>query len=149
MVTQITSPLDRTGRLTINARLPRTVRGRHSPLHPREGTRHAKPARHRPDSAVELDPPDRLGLDLGRDRKSTRLNSSHTVISYAVFCLKKKNKDNKHRGQACKVLDLERNIEHVLERHQQMDVAQRVTASAVLLIGHLADQYRTHGKLQC
>src|SRR5260221_6817724 len=29
------------------------------------------------------------------DRKSTRLNSSHTVISYAVFCLKKKN--NTHR----------------------------------------------------
>src|SRR5438034_5968701 len=28
----------------------------------------------------------------GRDRKSTRLNSSHTVISYAVFCLKKKKK---------------------------------------------------------
>src|SRR5260221_2768529 len=26
----------------------------------------------------------------GKDRKSTRLNSSHTVISYAVFCLKKK-----------------------------------------------------------
>src|SRR5436190_20398553 len=30
-----------------------------------------------------------------RDRKSTRLNSSHTVISYAVFCLKKK-KDRTH-----------------------------------------------------
>src|SRR5215211_8593306 len=29
-----------------------------------------------------------------RDRKSTRLNSSHTVISYAVFCLKKKKKNN-------------------------------------------------------
>src|SRR3990170_6862174 len=28
-----------------------------------------------------------------RDRKSTRLNSSHQIISYAVFCLKKKNKD--------------------------------------------------------
>src|SRR5215467_15250444 len=28
------------------------------------------------------------------DRKSTRLNSSHLVISYAVFCLKKKNKTN-------------------------------------------------------
>src|SRR5438132_2388907 len=28
-----------------------------------------------------------------RDRKSTRLNSSHTVISYAVFCLKKKSND--------------------------------------------------------
>src|SRR5499427_10162030 len=28
-----------------------------------------------------------------RDRKSTRLNSSHTVISYAVFCLKQKNQN--------------------------------------------------------
>src|SRR5947207_10896889 len=34
-------------------------------------------------------PRDRIPPD--RDRKSTRLNSSHTVISYAVFCLKKKN----------------------------------------------------------
>src|SRR5687768_17786876 len=30
-----------------------------------------------------------------RDRKSTRLNSSHGYISYAVFCLKKKKKKNK------------------------------------------------------
>src|SRR2546426_6792777 len=30
----------------------------------------------------------------GPDRKSTRLNSSHLVISYAVFCLKKKKKKN-------------------------------------------------------
>ena len=30
------------------------------------------------------------------DRKSTRLNSSHLVISYAVFCLKKKKKNHKH-----------------------------------------------------
>src|SRR5260221_9691013 len=30
------------------------------------------------------------------DRKSTRLNSSHTVISYAVFCLKKKKKHNEY-----------------------------------------------------
>src|SRR5690625_6968079 len=29
------------------------------------------------------------------DRKSTRLNSSHVAISYAVFCLKKKKKENK------------------------------------------------------
>src|SRR5438309_4372730 len=36
------------------------------------------------------------GLDSGGlDRKSTRLNSSHSSISYAVFCLKKK-KNNKH-----------------------------------------------------
>src|SRR3989454_4125428 len=32
------------------------------------------------------------GWFYGRDRKSTRLNSSHLVISYAVFCLKKKKK---------------------------------------------------------
>src|SRR5438034_3695580 len=32
-----------------------------------------------------------------RDRKSTRLNSSHTVISYAVFCLKKKKKDRENK----------------------------------------------------
>src|SRR5258707_11335014 len=36
-------------------------------------------------------------LRAGRDRKSTRLNSSHANISYAVFCLKKKNK---HRFEA-------------------------------------------------
>src|SRR5688572_31494203 len=35
----------------------------------------------------------RLALRVARiDRKSTRLNSSHSQISYAVFCLKKKNK---------------------------------------------------------
>src|SRR5256884_6061218 len=32
-------------------------------------------------------------LGAGRDRKSTRLNSSHGYISYAVFCLKKKEND--------------------------------------------------------
>src|SRR5438034_8792580 len=42
-----------------------------------------------------------------RDRKSTRLNSSHTVISYAVFCLKKKKnktqtqKPGKIRSKKC------------------------------------------------
>src|SRR5688500_20020811 len=35
-------------------------------------------------------------VNLIRDRKSTRLNSSHLVISYAVFCLKKKNYMNDH-----------------------------------------------------
>src|SRR2546426_8411938 len=38
----------------------------------------------------------------GRDRKSTRLNSSHLVISYAVFCLKKKRRDTPRR---CCTLD--------------------------------------------
>src|SRR2546427_9307939 len=32
----------------------------------------------------------------GSDRKSTRLNSSHSQISYAVFCLKKKKKKTRH-----------------------------------------------------
>src|SRR5690348_17572023 len=44
----------------------------------------------------------RLGLLLGGrrrrgDRKSTRLNSSHPSISYAVFCLKKKKKSHHHQ----------------------------------------------------
>src|SRR5438874_2891530 len=35
--------------------------------------------------------PSRISHHFGIDRKSTRLNSSHVEISYAVFCLKKKN----------------------------------------------------------
>src|SRR5947209_13549151 len=35
-------------------------------------------------------------LGSSRDRKSTRLNSSHANISYAVFCLKKKKRNHKH-----------------------------------------------------
>src|SRR5438309_3484802 len=37
-------------------------------------------------------PDDRERVDAEQDRKSTRLNSSHSSISYAVFCLKKKKK---------------------------------------------------------
>src|SRR5260221_7843056 len=39
--------------------------------------------------------------DENRDRKSTRLNSSHTVISYAVFCLKKKKTCSKEPSATC------------------------------------------------
>src|SRR5205807_4796075 len=42
-----------------------------------------------PSACTAFSPPGRWAP---RDRKSTRLNSSHLVISYAVFCLKKKNK---------------------------------------------------------
>src|SRR5256885_10320547 len=35
-----------------------------------------------------------VGCSIYQDRKSTRLNSSHLVISYAVFCLKKKKNNN-------------------------------------------------------
>src|SRR5260221_2353025 len=45
-------------------------------------------------------------FDKETDRKSTRLNSSHTVISYAVFCLKKKKTDtDERRDRGC---DLQR-----------------------------------------
>src|SRR5258708_27069539 len=51
-------------------------------------------------SAIQMTDLDRIrGYASGAvdyvDRKSTRLNSSHQIISYAVFCLKKKNKDTK------------------------------------------------------
>src|SRR5256885_5929580 len=49
-----------------------------------------------------------------RDRKSTRLNSSHLVISYAVFCLKKKKKNKLH--------SLARYItRHYTARHHTLD----------------------------
>src|SRR5688572_31488499 len=54
------------------------------------------------DRASRSPPPVRRGRDRpvrsparDRDRKSTRLNSSHSQISYAVFCLKKKKKKKK------------------------------------------------------
>src|SRR5260221_9246150 len=48
------------------------------------------------------------------DRKSTRLNSSHTVISYAVFCLKKKKHTSElqsHSDLVCRLL-LEKKKKH-------------------------------------
>src|SRR5215208_7388636 len=48
---------------------------------PRRGARFRPPA---PSAARRVEPPQ------PEDRKSTRLNSSHVAISYAVFCLKKK-----------------------------------------------------------
>src|SRR5258708_22547492 len=57
---------------------------RHPPLR-----RHGHAPRRR-----EGGPPGRAGRGV-RDRKSTRLNSSHQIISYAVFCLKKKKKNTR------------------------------------------------------
>src|SRR5258708_11339465 len=39
-----------------------------------------------------------------RDRKSTRLNSSHQIISYAVFCLKKKKHNNSARSDQANLI---------------------------------------------
>src|SRR5690625_6927049 len=40
----------------------------------------------------------------GRDRKSTRLNSSHVAISYAVFCLQKKKRNGQGGGRNVELL---------------------------------------------
>src|SRR5689334_8977161 len=65
----------------------------------------------------------RANLQLGEllqrvkiDRKSTRLNSSHSSISYAVFCLKKKIERPGERDE----IDVDRE-QHQLDRHQDDD----------------------------
>src|SRR5204862_4028682 len=52
--------------------------------------------------------------EVQEDRKSTRLNSSHVEISYAVFCLKKKKKKQNHK-RACRH---KRAREQVEEKHE-------------------------------
>src|SRR5258708_18448331 len=47
-----------------------------------------------------------------RDRKSTRLNSSHQIISYAVFCLKKKKSRNQHRDDRSRHVDHEQPVQN-------------------------------------
>src|SRR5260221_783889 len=59
-----------------------------------------------------------------RDRKSTRLNSSHTVISYAVFCLKKKKHTSElqsHSDLVCRLL-LQKKQQN-MRTHEQMIAA--------------------------
>src|SRR3989454_2811091 len=58
--------------------------------HPRLRIPDPPELRHRP----RWDPGGVAPYVLQQDRKSTRLNSSHLVISYAVFCLKKKNNNH-------------------------------------------------------
>src|SRR5437870_10595757 len=50
---------------------------------------------------------------IGKDRKSTRLNSSHVAISYAVFCLKKK-KQKKHTKVTKRLVE-ERQVEVLVQ----------------------------------
>src|SRR2546426_5458928 len=63
----------------------------------RGGARAGAPRRgRRPSAGRRRRPRARRACGRRRDRKSTRLNSSHLVISYAVFCLKKKKKRKKN-----------------------------------------------------
>src|SRR2546422_1396069 len=57
------------------------------------------------------DPAVHVGVPLGgcQDRKSTRLNSSHGYISYAVFCLKKKNNTELSDGISDSGREVQRN----------------------------------------
>src|SRR2546430_11931442 len=50
--------------------------------------------------AQQADGPEQDRHRVAADRKSTRLNSSHSQISYAVFCLKKKKKKLMHHARA-------------------------------------------------
>src|SRR5256885_11138181 len=56
-----------------------------------------------------------IGAPTNLDRKSTRLNSSHLVISYAVFCLKKKT-IKKHYNDRCAYPPLQLLLADVLQR---------------------------------
>src|SRR5690348_17731185 len=57
-----------------------------------------------------------------RDRKSTRLNSSHPSISYAVFCLKKKKNDDKLRHQIVNYSALDHDKSGALELHTRASI---------------------------
>src|SRR5437870_9902574 len=59
---------------------------------------------------TDLRPVGMIQVDGTQDRKSTRLNSSHVAISYAVFCLKKKKKKEK---EYIVEIDRKRNKIHV------------------------------------
>src|SRR5690348_17829139 len=60
---------------------------------------------HRGAAQADRYPPE-VRRALRGDRKSTRLNSSHPSISYAVFCLKKKNKKKKHNYTEFAILSM-------------------------------------------
>src|SRR5437773_9566286 len=55
---------------------------------------------------------DTVGVEAVLDRKSTRLNSSHITISYAVFCLKKKKKKKKKNNNIKKTKKTKKSNQH-------------------------------------
>src|SRR5438132_8831090 len=56
------------------------------------------------------------------DRKSTRLNSSHTVISYAVFCLKKKKAQDRGVHIICYAVEQKSPLSPFVAGHHQADL---------------------------
>src|SRR2546427_1030260 len=70
-----------------------------------------------------------------RDRKSTRLNSSHSQISYAVFCLKKKKKPFRH--------DREK-IRMITHNNYNQGIPSLVVNSQLLKLMHLPPDTRSY-----
>src|SRR5258705_10199868 len=62
---------------------------------------------------------ERFGIEVGGDRKSTRLNSSHLGISYAVFCLKKKINDRKPQSEQGETHAAESLVERTRRIHRR------------------------------
>src|SRR2546430_9782351 len=79
---------------------------------------------------------ERRSRQIGLDRKSTRLNSSHSQISYAVFCLKKKKKSNSHNVQSQSNLNpcLSSPYLHMLYNYVHEDCLHRSRSSRSVLI---------------
>src|SRR3712207_7674642 len=81
---------------SVGVQVVEQVRIRHEPALRRRGLDEARDRRRDADQHRG----DRAPVPAARvDRKSTRLNSSHANISYAVFCLKKKKKTHKNMNQ--------------------------------------------------
>src|SRR5438132_10867728 len=83
-------PTRRSSDLAAQSLRPSAIRVIAQALSPDDAAMDIGSARGGPPPAVRDDFTFELNTAAVRDRKSTRLNSSHTVISYAVFCLKKK-----------------------------------------------------------
>src|SRR5690242_20879217 len=69
----------------------------------------------------------------GTDRKSTRLNSSHMSISYAVFCLKKKKKKKSQKKKKKKKKTKNKNKKY-FKKNNQIDVIQKTNESQRLSV---------------
>src|SRR5437868_12930497 len=70
--------------------------------------------------------------EIGEDRKSTRLNSSHVSISYAVFCLKKKKKKDHTHEISQSHTDTGPILKSVIERQHHVHIAIEILTLTVV-----------------
>src|SRR2546429_753825 len=74
------------------------------------------------------------------DRKSTRLNSSHGYISYAVFCLKKKKKSNVDHGELVRHIE---ESDKMKRQHAIYDACAHKSCNAIHAVLELNDTAHT------